>query len=96
MLFMLFYVIAYDIPDDRRRRKIAELLEGYGRRVQLSVFEACLETYQVEELCDRLQRRIQPTEDHIRIYPLSRHTQATVLVLGSGQIPLEPPLSTVV
>ena len=35
---MNFYVIAYDIPNDRRRQKIADLLEGYGKRVQYSVF----------------------------------------------------------
>lgn len=35
-------------------------------------------------------------EGDIRIYPLSRHTEASILVLGSGQIPVEPPFSTVV
>ncbi|MBD2045501.1 CRISPR-associated endonuclease Cas2 [Coleofasciculus sp. FACHB-64] len=33
---MLFYVVTYDIPCDKRRRKISNLLEGYGRRVQYS------------------------------------------------------------
>ncbi|MFO5492219.1 MAG: CRISPR-associated endonuclease Cas2, partial [Cuspidothrix sp.] len=27
---MFLYVIAYDIPDDKRRKKIADVLEGYG------------------------------------------------------------------
>ncbi|HIK36148.1 MAG TPA: CRISPR-associated endonuclease Cas2 [Thermosynechococcus sp. M98_K2018_005] len=76
--------------------KVAELLEGYGRRIQFSVFEARLETYQVEQLGDRLQRRIKRSGDHIRIYPLSRPTEARILVLGSGQIPVEFPFSTVV
>ena len=35
---MFLYVISYDIPDDKRRKKIADLLEGYGQRVQYSVF----------------------------------------------------------
>ncbi|MFN7384131.1 MAG: CRISPR-associated endonuclease Cas2, partial [Dolichospermum sp.] len=30
---MFLYVISYDIPDDKRRQKIADLLEGYGQRV---------------------------------------------------------------
>jgi CRISPR-associated protein Cas2 len=39
---MFLYVISYDIPDDKRRKKIADLLEGYGQRVQYSVFECQL------------------------------------------------------
>lgn len=33
------YVISYDISEDKRRNKVAKLLEGYGHRVQYSVFE---------------------------------------------------------
>jgi CRISPR-associated protein Cas2 len=32
------YLIAYDIPDDARRSRIAKKLESYGDRVQYSVF----------------------------------------------------------
>lgn len=32
------YLIAYDIPDDARRTRIAKKLESYGDRVQYSVF----------------------------------------------------------
>jgi CRISPR-associated protein Cas2 len=32
------WVIAYDSPNDKRRRKVAKLLEGYGERIQRSVF----------------------------------------------------------
>ncbi|BDG22408.1 hypothetical protein TthSNM17_20700 (plasmid) [Thermus thermophilus] len=30
------YAVAYDIPDDTRRVKLANLLKSYGERVQLS------------------------------------------------------------
>jgi CRISPR-associated protein Cas2 len=33
------YVVAYDIADDGRRNRVARFLEGWGRRVQKSVFE---------------------------------------------------------
>ena len=33
------WVVAYDSPNTRRRRKLAKLLEGYGERLQWSVFE---------------------------------------------------------
>ena len=34
-----FYLAAYDITDDRERDRVATLLEGYGFRVQFSVFQ---------------------------------------------------------
>src|SRR5262245_31991344 len=35
----MFYLIAYDIPNDQRRTKVAKTLEDFGDRVQYSVFE---------------------------------------------------------
>ena len=32
------YLVAYDIRDDRRLRMIAGCMEGYGTRIQYSVF----------------------------------------------------------
>ena len=32
------YLVAYDIPDDRRRTQVAKKLESFGDRVQYSVF----------------------------------------------------------
>jgi len=33
----MMYVVAYDIPCNKRRQKVANLLMGYGERVQFSV-----------------------------------------------------------
>ena len=33
------FVFCYDIPDDRKRARLARLCERYGVRVQFSVFE---------------------------------------------------------
>ncbi|MBD2576991.1 CRISPR-associated endonuclease Cas2 [Oscillatoria sp. FACHB-1406] len=84
---MLFYLIAYDIPCDKRRKKIADLLEGYGTRVQYSVFECILERAQYQELQKRLKKRYKSAEDSLRFYPLSQHTLSQVEVWG------EPPLT---
>ena len=37
------YIAAYDVADDRIRSRIARLLEGYGHRLQESVFEVWVE-----------------------------------------------------
>ncbi len=44
------YVITYDISDDKRRTKIAEALEGYGTRLQFSVFWCELSAPQLARL----------------------------------------------
>ncbi len=31
-------IVAYDVPDDRRRTRLARILLGYGDRIQYSVF----------------------------------------------------------
>jgi CRISPR-associated protein Cas2 len=81
---MLFYVVVYDIPCDKRRKKVADLLEGYGRRVQLSVFECVLNVDQYDELRKRLQKRVKLAEDNVRFYPLSGHTLSQVETWGVG------------
>lgn len=50
------YLISYDIPDDKRRLKIAHLLEGYGERVQYSVFEVWVTAKELEKLRQQLAR----------------------------------------
>lgn len=92
---MLTYVIAYDISCNKRRKKVSDLLEGYGQRVQYSVFECCLSATKYQELRDRLQQRIRAEEDSIRCYPISRHTLNQVQVWGG--LPLvKPPESIIV
>ncbi len=92
---MLLYVITYDIPSDRRRRRVANLLEGYGRRVQLSVFECVLPSALFAELKKRLKGRVNLEEDSIRFYVVSGHTIGQVEVWGGVPV-TELPGSTIV
>lgn len=84
---MLLYLVTYDISSDKRRKKVADLLEGYGQRVQYSVFECVLSAAKYKELRQRLKQRIKQEEDSVRFYPLSGHTLSQVEVWG------EPPVT---
>ena len=84
---MLFYVVVYDIPCDKRRKKISDLLEGCGQRVQYSVFECVLTSAKYDELRQRLRPKVK-SEDSVRFYPLSRHT------LNQVETWEEPPVTT--
>lgn len=92
---MLFYAIAYDIPDDRRRKKIADLLEGYGQRVQYSVFECVLSPAKYKELTTKLRKIINLAEDSVRFYPLSSQSVSQIETWGGKPI-TTPPSSIVV
>ncbi|PLZ95174.1 CRISPR-associated endonuclease Cas2 [Fischerella thermalis CCMEE 5268] len=93
---MLLYVVAYDIPCNKRRKKVSDLLEGYGQRVQYSVFECQLTTDQYNELRKRLKKQVKLAEDNVRFYPLSRHTLAQVETWGIGSPVIEPPSSVII
>mgnify|MGYP000421618030 CR=1 FL=1 len=81
-----FYTIAYDIPDDGRRVKVANLLKSFGERVQLSVFECWLAPGQLQQLKQLLQKKLELSQDSVRIYPIG----GTVEVLGLGRLTQSP------
>jgi CRISPR-associated protein Cas2 len=60
-------VVTYDISDNRRRRKVAELLEERAVRVQESVFEARLNDRQAQILMAALGKAT-GKGDSIRLY----------------------------
>jgi len=77
-----FYVITYDISDDRRRVQVSNLLKSYGERVQYSVFECWLTATEVEFLRERLKSKIDLASDSIRFY----RPEGEVEVLGTGPL----------
>jgi len=87
----MLVLVVYDIPDDKRRTKLATFLEGYGRRVQYSVFECFLELQEMRQLYQALQRRVKPEEDSVRLYWITR--DAFQRALSIGDPPLEEPPS---
>lgn len=76
------YAIAYDIPDDNRRVKMANLLKSYGERVQLSVFECYLDEELLNDLRTRARKLLDLSQDALRIYPVSGEVQ----ILGVGRV----------
>ena len=81
----MFYLICYDVVNDRRRNRVSRLLEGYGLRVQKSVFECVLTPDQYELLQRRFQtkRYLDPDEDQIRFYPIAHRHRQIILTLGT-------------
>lgn len=84
------FLVTYDIPHDGRRLKIATLLEGYGQRVQFSVFEIWVTDAMQHELEQTLRKLIDAEEDSVRFYRLCASCQGRVMILGRGTPPEAP------
>jgi CRISPR-associated protein Cas2 len=61
-------IVAYDITENRRLRKIATICEDYGVRVQYSVFECRLEAARFDAFWADLLATIDPETDRIVAY----------------------------
>ena len=83
------YVIAYDIPDDKRRTKIHKILQGYGTWTQYSLFECFLTRKQLVLLQSRLFEHLVAKEDSVRFYSLCASCVSKVETVG-GPPPDEP------
>jgi CRISPR-associated protein Cas2 len=80
------YVVAYDIPSDRRRTKVHKILSGFGEWTQYSLFELFLSEKERILLISKLQPVLDPQEDSVRFYPLCAACVKRVETIGS-----EPP-----
>lgn len=84
----MFYVVCFDISDDRTRYRVAKVLKGYGYRVQKSVFECPrLTEKKLLTLMDRLDRLIDHTTDTVRFYRQCETCLQSFEHLGLGQAP---------
>ena len=85
---MVHVVISYDISDDRKRIKVANVLEDYGKRVQYSVFECQVDAKTLEKLIAQLEPFVEGS-DSIRIYQICEACLKKVVLLGKGELTKE-------
>ena len=64
-----WHLVTYDVRDDKRLRRVAKKLEGYGSRVQYSVFRCRLDRETLEKLHWELTQIMQ-AEDDLLVIPL--------------------------
>jgi CRISPR-associated protein Cas2 len=80
-------LVAYDVATDtaagrKRLRTVAKICEGFGQRVQKSVFECVVTEGEFERLLARLRPAIDPDQDSLRVYRLREPRSDYVWVLG--------------
>ena len=81
-----FYIICYDTPSNKRRRKLHKLLKNYAVSVQKSVFETFLDKISFNKMMEKVEQLMNEKEDSVRIYGMSRQMQRQIKIIGSPGI----------
>jgi CRISPR-associated protein Cas2 len=76
------WLVAYDISDPKRLRRVATACEDYGVRKQYSVFLCRLSKTQFERLRARLYELIHHDEDQVMFLPLCARCVGRMEAMG--------------
>lgn len=80
------YLVSYDISDPKRLRRIARIIEGFGTRLQYSVFECPLDDLRLADLKSQLQPVMNHNEDQVLFVSLGPSAKnATFLIDAMGR-----------
>ena len=86
------YIVAYDIRDPKRWRKIFRVMRGFGDHLQLSVFRCELSEKEKMEMIMKLDPNLHHEEDQVLIIPMGPaggETEQEVISLGLPYHPSE-------
>lgn len=77
-------VIAYDVTDDRRRARLAALLQAHGDRIQKSVFVLTVEEDTLREVASRAAATLDLGEDSVYVFRQCRTCWSAVELVGQA------------
>lgn len=80
----MFWMICYDISDDKKRLRASRALLRYGERVQRSIYECHLNLRELHALQRELADIIDMDADRVRFYPQCKRDRAAIRVDGQG------------
>jgi CRISPR-associated protein Cas2 len=86
MLVLVTYDVSTETPEGRRRlRRVADICQDYGQRVQKSVFECDVDSTRWAIFKDRLLKEIELNEDSLRFYFLGKNWKPRIEHIGVGE-----------
>jgi CRISPR-associated protein Cas2 len=92
----MLYIICYDISDNRARYRVVKALQGYGVRIQKSVFECPdLTEQQLLELQEKLEAYIDHGEDSVYYLRICRACVKEIEWSGLGRKAQDEPFRVV-
>jgi len=82
----VYYLITYDISDNKTRKKIEKLLSSYGYRVNYSVFEIESTKNSFDSIIKELKEITKDGDRDIRVYVLNKDVIKNSFTLNSRDI----------
>ena len=81
------YLVCYDISSNKYRKKAADTLLNYGRRVQFSVFECELGKAHYKKLCAELKKLVEQCGENVNIciFEINKNDYAKKVTFGNPQ-----------
>lgn len=86
---VMFFVVAYDMPDTKRRTKLLKALKGFGIHTQFSLFECELDNHEFARMLTAIDKTINKKEDAVKVYRLCRECLGHVHVSGLDRVAVE-------
>jgi len=83
------YLVSYDICHPKRLRRVARALEGFGVRLQYSVFECALDAMRLAKLKTELHDLMNHDEDQVLFVSLGPSADDATLVIEAMGLPYE-------
>jgi len=79
------YLVAYDISDAKRWRRVFKVMNGYGEWLQYSVFQCRLDKVRHAELIALLDEIMHHDDDHVIIMDLGPAEKVEPKVISLGK-----------
>ena len=83
------YLVSYDVSSPKRLRKVARTMEGFGVRLQYSVFECPLDDVRMAKLKAELQPILNHEEDQVLFVSLGPSASDASLIIEAMGLPYE-------
>ena len=88
------YLVCYDICEDKRLRKVFQIMRGYGDHLQYSVFECQLTASDLARCRANLAAVIQHKEDQVlfvNLGPVEGRGERVITALGKPYTAVDSP-----
>ena len=84
-----WYLFSYDIRDPKRWRKVHKIVNGYGERLQYSLFRCHLTAVQMEHARHQLEQKMAEEDDLliIRLSPRCKIIERTIRQTWTEPLP---------
>jgi len=83
------YLVSYDISNPKRLRRVARTLEGFGVRLQYSVFECPRDDLRLARLKAELHHLLRHDEDQVLFVSLGTSSADASLIIEAMGLPYQ-------